>query len=111
MFLRAHVAPDLQDRLHGAGRGAVAQDRDAGGDIVVPDAVDAAGEFAEPLLDRAAQLGVVSDLDRVVTGEPGELIGGRQDVGGGVLVFGQELRRRCQEIGAYGALGAADFQQ
>ena len=39
--------------------------------------VDAAREFAQALLDRLTQLGVVFDLDRVVVGDLGQLIGSR----------------------------------
>jgi len=99
------------DGPHRFGRGAIAQDRHAASDIVVLDAVDTAAKFAQALLDRVAQSGVVFDLNRVVADEHGQLVGGRQDGGGGGLVLGEELRCRRQQIGACRAFGAADFQQ
>ena len=78
---------------------------------LVLDAIDAAREFGQTLLDRAAQLGVVFDLDRIVAGEFRQLIGSGQDVAGRGLVLGKELGRGCQEIGARGAFGATDLEQ
>ena len=87
------------------------KDRDAGGDVLVLDAVDATREFGQTLLDRAAQLGVVFDLDRIVGGEFRQLIGSGQDVAGRGLVLGKELGRGCQEIGPRGAFRATDLEQ
>ena len=59
-----------------------------------------------------AQPGVVLDLDRVVAGESfASRSGGGQDVAGRGLVLGEELGRRCQQIGPRRAFRAADLQQ
>ena len=57
IFLGAHGARGLSDgAARRRSRCRFAQQRDAGGDVLVLDAIDAAREFGQPRFDRAAQL-------------------------------------------------------
>ena len=72
-LLRARIAlAMLVDALHGSSAPAVAQHRDAAGDVVALDEVDGLGEFLRAVPRSAARSSLdVFDLNRIVGGQCG----------------------------------------
>ena len=112
VFFRAHRVGDVADASRSMSPAAASRSiATPPRDVVALTKSIALANSASRACDRRAQFADCFDLNRVVGGQPGELVEVGRDGGHRGVVFGEKSGPGGQQIAARGAFGAADFQQ